>query len=97
MPLRIAAKVQRRPVQWNTWSDPETQVITRDGPLTLPPPDFLPGPLNVNVTGLMGSVLSPAPTTAEPPEEISLPSRPALKRSSSDDGQQESKRSRDDD
>lgn len=97
MPLRIAAKVQRRPVRWNTWFDPEIQVITRDGPLTLPPPNLLPGPLSSTLTGLMDSALPSAPTIAGRPGQSSLPSRSVLKRSSSNDGQQESKRSRDDD
>ncbi|KAG9688358.1 hypothetical protein KCU95_g9842, partial [Aureobasidium melanogenum] len=87
MPLRIAAKVQSRPAQWNSWSDYEAKVTTAEGPLTLPPPDFLPGPLDTAIT-------APVPTTAGPPVELLLPSRPGSKRSRCKDGQQGSKRAR---
>ncbi|KAH0366614.1 hypothetical protein KCU65_g5235, partial [Aureobasidium melanogenum] len=87
MPLRIAAKVQSRPAQWNSWANYEAKVTTSEGPLTLPPPDFLPGPMDTAMT-------APVPTTAGPPVGLSLPSRPGSKRSRSVDGQQGSKRAR---
>lgn len=55
----------------------------------MPHTNFLPAPL-------AGAAIAhaPAPTTAGPPVELLLPSRPGSKRSRSKDGQQGSKRAR---
>ncbi|KEQ67376.1 uncharacterized protein M437DRAFT_80024 [Aureobasidium melanogenum CBS 110374] len=89
MPLRIAAKVQSCPKYWNTWSGSITHITTREGPVTMPHTNFLPAPL-------AGAAIAhaPVPTTAGPPVELLLPSRPGSKRSRSKDGQQGSKRAR---
>lgn len=89
MPLRIAAKVQSRPTYWNTWSGSVTHITIREGPVAMPPPNFLPAPLDGAATAL-----ALVPTTAGPPVELSLPSHPGSKRSRSVDGQQGSKRAK---
>ena len=77
MPLRIAAKVQSHPQEWNTWSAPITCVTTLDGPLKLSPPDFLPGPMTGSVVALLP--LTDAPRAAT----FSLASHTTRKRTAS--------------
>lgn len=93
IPLEIATKTQRRPRDWSTGAGSVTHTTTREGPVKLPPPNFLPGPLLGTVTA-MDLALPPVPTIAGPAGQSSLPSRPAQKRSSSDDGQQGRKKSK---
>ncbi|KEQ77506.1 hypothetical protein M436DRAFT_77389 [Aureobasidium namibiae CBS 147.97] len=77
MPLRIAAKVQSHPREWNTWSAPITCVTTLDGSLKLSPPDFLPGPMTGSVAALLP--LTDAPRAAT----FSLASHTTWKRTGS--------------
>ncbi|KAG9598189.1 hypothetical protein KCU77_g4553, partial [Aureobasidium melanogenum] len=94
IPLGIATKAQNRSREWNTGAGSVTRTTTREGPVNLPPPNFLPSTLSDSMTALMGPTPQPAPTTAGPPAQLSLPSHPASKRGRSDDGQQGSKRAR---
>jgi hypothetical protein len=77
MSSRIAAKVQSRPHPWNTWSAPVACITTSNGPLTLSPPDFLPGPLTGSATSLSHPIDAPCVIT------FSLASHPAPKRRAS--------------
>ncbi|KAG9748917.1 hypothetical protein KCU73_g6963, partial [Aureobasidium melanogenum] len=94
IPFGIVTKAQSHPRDWSTGVGSVTRTTTREGPVDLPPPNFLPSTLSDSMTALMSPAPQPAPTTAGPPAELSLPSHPASKRSRSDNGQQGSKRAR---
>ncbi|KAH0356127.1 hypothetical protein KCU83_g1117, partial [Aureobasidium melanogenum] len=81
-------------IEWNTGAGSVTRTTSREGSVNFPPPNFLPSTLSDSMTALMGPTPQPAPTTAGPPAQLSLPSHPASKRSRSGDGQQGSKRAR---
>ncbi|CAD0086057.1 unnamed protein product [Aureobasidium mustum] len=94
IPLGIATKTQRRPRDWSTGlAQSPTPPLVRDRSSCLPLTS-LPGPLLGTLTARMGPSLPPTPTIAGPAGKSSLPSRSALKRSNSDDGQQGRKKSR---
>ncbi|CAD0106562.1 unnamed protein product [Aureobasidium uvarum] len=85
IPLAIAAKVQSRPTDWNIGAGSMAPVPVSN----LPPPCFLPSPLSGAAMALVSPVLAFVLI-----KEVSLPSRPAKKRSNMDDGQQESKKAK---
>lgn len=63
--------------QWNTSSVPVACITTSDGPITLSPPEFLPGSLTGSATSLSHPIDAPSVIT------FSLASHPAPKRRAS--------------
>ncbi|THY11609.1 hypothetical protein D6D01_08853 [Aureobasidium pullulans] len=74
IPLAIEAKVLTKPFYWNTWDQVTTPVLTNHGPVTVPPPDFLP-PCSPAKPLYPDLVLLPDVASVEPYNKISLPNR----------------------